>query len=633
MVESRLNLEPEVKSIFTLIDEGKNFLLSGGAGSGKTYSLIQVIRQTLLENPNSKIACMTYTNAAAAEVKSRFIDHRLQVGTIHEFLWDLIRSFKSELIQTLIESLNDEDTNSIRKPDENFDTKTLIGKNIQYKEYTLIREAIISHDELPILAHDIFKKYPKLCDIAKDRYKFIFIDEYQDTSPLVVKIFLSHLRQSKKKNIIGFFGDAMQSIYPDGVGNLNSYINESVVFEVKKEQNRRNPKLIFELANRLRVDGITQIASSDENAPNMKDGDVILGDLKFFYSSGNDNKLESVKISLGWNFDETRENKELNLTHNLIAPKAGFPELMLIYDGDKILDYRDRIKRFIKDREISTDFSELTFGQVIETLLSTYPTETNAINPTPAMKRFISENEDLYKRALNEPHGEFKRIHLSKDALIEDKKDTPDESRGTGNKRDFLIKHLFKIQHIVDLYEKEKYNEFLKRTEYKIKSISDKRVLLHSINKIRTMSNSNIGSVIDKADELGLYRKDDNLATFISKNKYVYDRVIKVKFSEFQNLYKYLEGRTPFSTQHKIKGAEFDNVLVVLDNGNWNSYNFNYLFEESGTDSVIERTKKLFYVCSTRSKKSLAVYYRNPSPKALATAIRWFGKDSVIPIT
>jgi len=47
-----------------------------------------------------------------------------------------------------------------------------------------------------------------------------------------------------------------------------------------------------------------------------------------------------------------------------------------------------------------------------------------------------------------------------------------------------------------------------------------------------------------------------------------------LKFETFQNLFKYLEGYTPFSTQHKIKGAEFDDVLVILDNGKWNNYNF-----------------------------------------------------------
>lgn len=629
MAEKRLTLEPEVQEIFDLIDEGKNFLLSGGAGSGKTYSLVQVIRQVLSEHSHSKIACMTYTNAAVTEIRSRISDQRLHVGTIHEFLWDLIRPYQAELMSVLISSLESEEPNTIKNPDEDFDPSVLKGLEVQYKEYTLTREGIISHDELLILAREMFRTHSKLCDIAKDRYKFIFVDEYQDTSESVIQIFLEHFSQGTKKNIIGFFGDAMQSIYDDGVGNLKKYQALNVVHEVKKEQNRRNPRLVYELANKLRTDGIEQVASTDEDAPNMMNGQVIDGEIKFIYTKGPVEQLQQVKESLGWDFSDTKENKELNLTHNLIAPKAGFPELMLIYDGDKILEYRDRIKRFIKTRKITTDFSDLTFEQVIKYLISTYPDDIGSLSPTPAMKKFIDLNVALYQRALSESYGIFRRIYLSKDALIDDKKDNPDGLAKSGSKRDALIKHLFKIQNIVSLYENQKYNEFLKRTEFKIRSINDKKRLKSIIDELRGISNLDIGTVIDRADELGICRKDDKLSIFIARNSYVYDRVIKVKFTEFQKLYQYLEGYTPFSTQHKIKGAEFDNVLVVLDNGNWNKYNFNYLFEETGNASVLERTKKLFYVCSTRSKKSLVVYYKDPSKKALETALRWFGINAV----
>ena len=103
----------------------------------------------------------------------------------------------------------------------------------------------------------------------------------------------------------------------------------------------------------------------------------------------------------------------------------------------------------------------------------------------------------------------------------------------------------------------------------------------------------------------------------------------QVEFQEFQCLFNYLEGYTPFSTQHKIKGAEFDNVLVILDNGNWAKYNFQYLFEENGTDSVRERTLKLFYVCCTRSKENL-VYYHAPTQAVLSKAKVWFGEQNVL---
>lgn len=99
-------LENEVIEVFKLLDAKKNFVLSGGAGSGKTYSLVAVINEIYLRNPVAKIACITYTNAAVHEIENRVANNKLRISTIHDFLWDNISSFQSELKSTLIESIN-----------------------------------------------------------------------------------------------------------------------------------------------------------------------------------------------------------------------------------------------------------------------------------------------------------------------------------------------------------------------------------------------------------------------------------------------------------------------------------------------------------------------------------------------
>ena len=106
----------------------------------------------------------------------------------------------------------------------------------------------------------------------------------------------------------------------------------------------------------------------------------------------------------------------------------------------------------------------------------------------------------------------------------------------------------------------------------------------------------------------------------------------QIKYEEFHKLYEYLEGRTPFSTQHKTKGAEFDDVFVILDNGRWNNYNFEKLFTggDAASAKVVERTKKIFYVCCTRAKSQLAVYYDRPSAAVIAKAEEWFGEEKMI---
>lgn len=633
-------LEPEVIKIFEHIDKGENFLLSGGAGSGKTYSLVQVIKEIIEKNPTVKVACMTYTNAAVKEIEERVNHNNLQVSTIHDFLWANIKSFQKELKKSLIALMNDSES-KIKSVDASIvsdDYFDALEDGIQYKEYLSLKDGIISHDEVLILANYMLKTYSKLSDIIKDKFKFILIDEYQDTNPLVVEIFLTHLKQSRRKNIIGFFGDAMQSIYDDGIGDLSAYLNTDV-FEVPKKQNRRNPQLVIVLANKVRIDGLTQEPSTDENAPNMESGAIRKGVVKFYYSTSDVNDFDGLKERLGWNFADTKETKELNLTHNLIASKAGFGELMEIYDKDPIIGLKksilDKIKNNKKYNKLEVQFNnDDSFDSIVDIFQLK---EKKIKGQEQRLKKDIllldPVNEYLYNQLKDLPFSVVRKIYLDKDALIDDKKqDTEDENK-KGSKRDNLIKHLFKIQTNINFYKEKKYNEFLRKTEYKITKILDKHAIKSYIDTLNSMANNSIEEVINYANEKSICKKDDKFISFIEKNQYLYNRVKNLKFKIFQNLFDYLEGYTPFSTQHKIKGAEFDNVLVVLDNGKWNNYNFENLFLEHGSESVLKRTQKIFYVCCTRAKKNLAVFYNNPSTEVIEKAKEWFDEINTIEIS
>lgn len=104
------------------------------------------------------------------------------------------------------------------------------------------------------------------------------------------------------------------------------------------------------------------------------------------------------------------------------------------------------------------------------------------------------------------------------------------------------------------------------------------------------------------------------------------------KPQEFQKVYDYLEEKTPFSTQHKTKGREYDNVLVILDNGGWSNYNFEKMFLNTAPNSVMERTQKIFYVCCTRAKENLAVFFHHPNQDVINKAKEWFGEGNVIEV-
>ncbi|MEE9349346.1 MAG: hypothetical protein V3U80_04805 [Flavobacteriaceae bacterium] len=319
----------------------------------------------------------------------------------------------------------------------------------------------------------------------------------------------------------------------------------------------------------------------------------------------------------------------------MIADKAGIRNLMGIYNSDLILSYKSRVKKYIKDNGVKGDFSDKTFGEVIDILKEGKTgRDLNKIMPTNGMETFINNDQTLYAEALNYNWEIFSKIYVDKDQLLDDKKQDEEDENKKGSKRDSLIRHLFKIQTNIFYYLNKQYNEFLRVTDYRhnICCIEDKRTLKANIESLVAVENKTIEEVIIEADEKGICLIDDYLKKFKLEKEYVYNRVQKVQFKEFQKLYDYLEGYTPFSTQHKTKGAEFNKVLVVLDNGGWRNYNFENLFLGTGTPSVLERTQKIFYVCCTRAKEELAVYYYSPNDSVIAKAKEWFGEKNVIKI-
>lgn len=624
-------MDKEVKEILEHIAQNHHFLLSGGAGSGKTYTMVQVIRAVLDAYPGTNIACMTYTNAAASEIEHRINDSRLSVSTIHDFLWSNIQNYQKELKKAIIEcSKGDEAKIKLKDypdglPDGYFDN--LEEKvDIQYKEYVKLKDGIISHDEILAVAEYMFDHSDRLVDIVKSRYRFIFIDEYQDTHLEVVNILLKFFQRTSKACTIGFFGDSMQAIYDTGIGDIEYYIHreenpEGIVYEVQKPMNRRCPRSVIILVNQLRTDGLEQ----EPIETNVE------GTCRLFYSATNDeSKLKTLLKNDGWNFDP-KETKELRLTHNLISAEAGFKTLLEIHTVDPIMGYRDRVDKHVK--ELVWDCSGFTFGDVLARLEADDKENSRKWSPTPGQQTFIDENIKLFDYAKTLDYQAFLKCFTTKEQLIDDTDDDTEKKSVAGSNLSPLNKHLFRIEETLRLFADRKYNDFIKKTSFKsISRFEQKKKLKQAIDEIVGLdTNVKIGKVIDLADEMEVCVKDDKLNSYIEKNEYIYQRVLDVDYTEVRNVYDYILQQQPFSTQHKSKGLEFDNVLVLLDNGKWSKYNFASLFVETKTsESVKLRTRKLFYVCCTRAKKNLAVFYPAPSTEIVESAKKLFGEQNVI---
>lgn len=636
-------MDQEVEKIIDHIEKGENFLLSGGAGSGKTYSLVQVIREVIARHPSSKIACMTYTNASVHEIERRVDHSNLNVSTIHDFLWDNIKNFQRELEATLIEMLNTEDSGISLNgyegevPSNFFDKDREPDFAIQYKEYLKLQDGIISHDEVLKLSERMFFKYPKIVSFVKSRYPFVFIDEYQDTNPLIVKILLEYFPKVSKKCVVGFFGDSMQAIYDDGVGDIDNYLitdenPDGCVYEVQKKQNSRCPLSVIALANFLRLDSLRQEPSTDLKAPNMTvDGHVKEGTILFYYSDEDKTDILKEKLTseFGWDFSDTRNTKELRLTHNLIANEAGFETLMRIHDSDKIIEYGKRIRDYAKMKGVLDDIKSQILEESIKILSSRFPDDKKKWSPTKSQQDFINTNSALYAEALTMPFESI-ACYIDKDQLLDDKSEE-DAGKGTGSKLSPLNLHLHKIEHCIQLYLDKDYNEFMRFTSTKqITRARQKKELREGIDRIvNSYNDMTISEVVDLADSLGICVKDDKLNSYIGNNPYLWRRIKDVSYKEARNVYDYRMGNKPFSTQHKTKGLEYNNVLVILKS-NWSNYDFASLFYDNGKkESIVQRTKKLFYVCCTRAKECLVVYYPSASNQVIEGAKTLFGQENV----
>ena len=628
-------VENEVKEALECIDQGKNFILQGGAGSGKTYSLISLIQLLIIKNKNFKIVCITYTNNAVVEIKSYIDNDDLWVSTIHEFIWNIIKKYQNEIKNILVDLINDNDEkfSTFSKP-ENFDNIDLSvdyfnNLYVSYDEYYSMNPDInntvkISHNHIIIIAEKMFAKYKKLSDILKDMADFIFIDEYQDTSPYVTEILLTHLKKSNKKNIIGFFGDSMQCIYDEGVGDLDKYNLTKII----KKQNRRNPRRVIELANKLRNDDIKQTPSGDLTAPNMENGIIIEGNVKFIY--GSENKLKYLKnkeIFKSWDFLNGMETKELRLTHKYNAEMAGFKKLFELYNNDLIVKLINKIDEFaegkkliIKDKTVNDLVLELKTESNIEQLIKKI-CEDGKINNL--YKEYIKNK--LLKDALE-------KIKINRESLMSYKFNDSNGKYESNSCRDKILQRLDILNEIIEYYKSNKINEILKKTCFRINEKNDKIKLKESIDYI-IEEDKTIEEVFFFSENQGLLKKDELFEKYINKNGlYLWKRIKEIHFKEYRNSVNYLKKFSPICTQHSVKGSEFDNVLIVLKS-NWNKYDFKTLFKDnSSNESVRLRTMKLFYVCVTRAKKNLIIYMDTNDKKIIEKANFYFGEENVVSI-
>lgn len=221
-----------------------NLLVTACPGSGKTRTLIHKIGYYLDNSPSiKKIIAITYTNRAADEIIDRLeilgVDYsRVWVGTIHQFclefiinrfrMYDSVLSRGYKIIDERVSnSYIDEIAKSMNvklsfdnRPNLRYDRKfTPLEQNESFRdilaEYRkLLRQKHeIDFEMILLRSYKLLNDNSFICELIKNSFELICIDEYQDTQDLQYAIIEKIYNSNNNKLEINFFGDPNQSIY------------------------------------------------------------------------------------------------------------------------------------------------------------------------------------------------------------------------------------------------------------------------------------------------------------------------------------------------------------------------------------------------------------------------------------
>jgi len=294
MDEIMKNLNPRQKEAVEIIDGP--VLILAGPGSGKTrvltHRLAYLIKQGI---PAQNILAVTFTNKAADEMKTRVqklaghISHLPFIGTFHSFCLKILRKeidklgykknfviydeddqlnlmknavkgleinqeqFPAKRALNVISSLKNEviDCKTYENSAQEYFEKTVAKI---YREYqrTLKQSNALDFDDLIMLTVDLFEKFPDILEFYQNEYKYILVDEYQDTDPAQYR--LIKLLSSKYKNIC-VVGDDAQSIYSFRNADFRNILNFEKDYPqarvVALNQNYRSTQTILDAASKL----------------------------------------------------------------------------------------------------------------------------------------------------------------------------------------------------------------------------------------------------------------------------------------------------------------------------------------------------------------------------------------------
>ncbi|MDR0977990.1 MAG: UvrD-helicase domain-containing protein [Endomicrobium sp.] len=584
-------------------------IIFAGAGTGKTRVITQRIAYLLSTGiPYWSILAVTFTNKAAAEMKQRVIElvpdkgGKVRISTFHAFCAYFLRveavkiglnpeflvydyNEQINIIKDCLKELNIDDkkfkipniahrisrakdelkypSDMAAEAEEKNDLIGITTANI-YKLYQKKLENSGSLDFGSLIMHTVaaLKQYPVLLDYYQEKYKYIMIDEYQDTNH--AQYMLAKLLAAKNKNIC-VVGDDDQSVYSwrgADINNIldfkNDYPNAKII---KLEQNYRSTPKILEAAYKV-------VKNNHERVN------------KQLWTQNHDDGMVSV-------VNAATENDEADKVAEIISQS--------INNGYSLSDFAVFYRVNAQSRTFEDAFRRSGLAYSVVGTLKFY--DRSEIKDIMAYLKIIHNPNDniSLKRIINVPKrgiGKTSIEILEKFALMRNisiwqaiafMQETTLTKRTVAALNSFasLIRNFIKL-----------------KDNASIKEIAQK-IILHSqyLKELETENTpesrtkiENIKELISAIDDFEKRSPDKSLAGYLTQIALI---------SDIDSLDK-SNGRVTLMTLHLAKGLEFKNVFLCgLEEGLFPIGDVTFKPEE------LEEERRLMYVGMTRAVKNL----------------------------
>lgn len=575
------------------IDNRQSFFLYAGAGSGKTYALVELLKyikavqKTSLELSHQKVAVITYTNAATDEIKRRIgFDTLFDISTIHSFVWEMIHPYQEDIKKLLTVHLHDklEDYEQKQQKMKDRQCKTYVDRQGKIDKYRERLETVnhvtifkynpngdnvdsdsLNHSDVIEIGAELFAR-PLLQRIMVQRYPYIMIDESQDTRKEIMLAMLEMAKNYQGRLTMGLFGDVKQRIYLDGVPDIENHIPTEWGKPVLSN-NYRSASRIVRLTNL-----IAKEMQTEEKSKQFSQGNVGAGYVRLYavqYTDGLDREktekeiLEDMADETGDDkWKDAMEVKTLILEHRMAAVRLGFEDFY-----DKFYNVGRYSEDFLKGE--TADMR--VFMEIIFPIMESY-----AKGDKERVFEIVQDNCIMLSKKIALSVQQIKEVSAKVKAII-----------ATCTANDCTIEQAVKCVVDANLFK-----------------ISPMLVALVKKGVDVDFTESQMRALAAWKGAKGLL------------------------LSQFFHYFEYVTERSRFATHQGVKGLEFDRVMAIYDDSSARGKIFSYekslgasaLSEadlkniREGKETSVERTMRLLYVTCSRAKESLAIVAYTSSP-------------------